>query len=76
MNKNQKSMVFLGFIFVMVIGMVVLYENFLHDKPMIEKQQQEALQQNLTPDQMINGIKSFVNTTTNNIKAPPLGTTP
>lgn len=68
MNKNQKSIVFLGFIFVMVIAMGILYVNFLNDKPFIQQQNQ---QQNLSPNDMINGIKSFVDTTTSNIKAPP-----
>lgn len=73
MNKNQKSVLFLSCMGVMCLVMFVIYVNFLHDKPLIDAQNKQSIQQqNLTPDQMVNGIKSFITTTTSVIKTPPV----
>ena len=48
--------------------MLVLYANFLSD----EKAAQAKQQQVLSPDQMVSGIKKFVNDTTSNIKPIPV----
>ena len=67
MDKNHKSILVLAIIFVTTIGMFVIYANFQADQKLIQEQQQ----QNLTPEQMENGIKSFINSTTSNIHPPP-----
>lgn len=66
-------MVFLAMIFVMVVSMLVLYNYYLQDKPAILKQEQQGQEPVLTPDQMVNGVKNFVQTTTSNIHPPPGG---
>lgn len=67
MNKNKKSVLFLAIMSIMVLVMFTIYVNFLHDKPLIDAQNQQAL----SPDQMVIGVKSFINATTSNIKPPP-----
>ena len=52
---------------IMCLVMLAVYVNFLHDKPLIDAQNQQSL----TPEQMANGVKSFIDTTTSNIKPPP-----
>ena len=71
MNKNSKSILFLAIMFVLVVGMLGVYGNFLHDKPMIDKQNQQFQQQSFSPGDIINGVKGFIETTTSNIKPPP-----
>jgi len=71
MNKNHKAVVFLSIMFVLVIGMLAVYANFLNDKPLIDAQNKQSQFQTLSPNDAINGIKNFVDTTTSNIKAPP-----
>ena len=71
MNKNRRAILFLAVMFVLVVGMLGVYGSFLNDKPMIDAQNKQGQQQNLSPNDMINGIKSFVDTTTSNIKSPP-----
>ena len=74
MDKNHKSMIFLAMIFVMVVSMLVLYNQYLQDKPAIEAQQNLYKNQPvLTPEQMANGVKNFIDTTTSNIHPPPGG---
>lgn len=48
--------------------MLVLYMNFLHDKPLIDQQNN----QNLSPDQMVQGVKNFINDTISTIKPIPI----
>lgn len=69
MDKNKKAATFLTIMGVMCILMLVLYMNFLHDKPLIDNQNQQQL---LSPDQMVNNVKQFVNDTTSTIKPIPL----
>lgn len=71
MSKNKKSVIFLGFIFILVIGMSVVYMNFLKDKPLIDQQNQQVQEQTFSPGDVIKGVKGFIDTTTSNIKAPP-----
>ena len=66
MNKNRKSVMFLGFIFIMVIGMLFIYSSFQNDKSM-HTQQAQVLQ----PDQMLSGVKQFITVTTSNMKPVP-----
>ena len=68
MNKNKKGAIFLTIMSIMCILMLVLYANFLSD----EKAAQAKQQQVLSPDQMVNGIKKFVNDTTSNITPIPV----
>jgi hypothetical protein len=67
LNKNQKSVLFLSVMSIMILVMLTLYVNFLHDKPKIQAQEEPVL----SSDQMIKGIKSFYNATTSNIRPPP-----
>lgn len=62
---------FLAVMFVLVVGMLGVYGSFLKDKPAIEAQQNQPV---LSPDQMVSGVKNFINTTTSNIHPPNLGT--
>ena len=70
MQKKTKQVIFLCGIWVIVIVMFVTFENFQKDKPLIQQQMAQN-QQNLTPDQAINGIKNFVGTIQNDTKNPP-----
>ena len=71
MNKNHKAMMFLAVMFVLVVGMLAVYANFLKDKPMIDQQNQQAQEQTFSPGDVIKGVKGFIDTTTSNIKPPP-----
>lgn len=56
----------------MMVMMLIAYSQYLKDKPLIEEQNRQAQQQStLTPDQMVSGIKQFLNDTTSTIKPPP-----
>jgi len=71
MSKNRKSILFLGVMFILVVGMMAVYGNFLNDKPLIIKQEQQSQGQSLSPGDVLNGIKGFFDATTSNIKPPP-----
>ena len=60
-----------GFIFVMCGAMLYLSSQYTKDKPLIDAQRQQAVSQvNLSPSQMANGIKQFINDTSSNLNRP------
>ena len=69
MNKNQKMVIMVGFIFCMCGAMLVLSFDYNKDKPMIDAQNQQSVisNVNLSPDQMVNGLKQFANVTATNL---------
>ena len=69
MNKNQKMVIMVGFIFCMCGAMLVLSYNYNKDKPLIDAQNQQSAVSNvnLSPDQMISGIKQFANVSMTNL---------
>ena len=69
MNKNQKMVIMVGFIFCMCGAMLVLSVNYTKDKPLIDAQNQQSVisNVNLSPDQMVNGLKQFANVTETNL---------
>ena len=71
MNKNHKMLIAVMFIVGSSIGMLILSQDYMRDKPLIDAQRQQAVSQvNLTPDQMVNGIKQFINDTSSNLNRP------
>ena len=72
MSPNKRATIFTIVMSMAVLAMLFLYVNFLHDKPAIEQQNQ----QNLTPNQIVNGTSKFIKDMTTPLQGPPAGSLP
>lgn len=72
--KTRPLIVLFVSMFILIGIMLIAYQQFQKDKPLMEEQNRQAqLQQQavLTPDQIAKGVSNFINDTTSTIHTPP-----
>ena len=72
MNKNQKMIIMVGFIFAMCGAMLVLSADYTKDKPLIDAQNRQNAISNvdMNPQDIVSSMKKFANDTLPNLQRP------